>query len=546
MNSGFKLGFVILVFAAVGCATIVTPSGGPKDVSPPRVTACQPANHSIDFVADEVKISFDEYVKIKDVTTNLIVSPPLLEKPEVGIKGKSILVKFNEDLYSDATYTLNFGEAIRDITEDNILSNFQYVFSTGSFIDSLQVTGIVKDAFSQENAPGVLVLLYACNEWVECDSLPYKQRPSYYTITDKTGQFSIYNVKDGSYLLFALQDANRNFMYDLPNELIGFVDHIIHAGDSMMYPINLFEEAGEQKLLRVKSKQKGRIDVALKHSAKNLRINAMAGGGKKAWEIIEFSNQKDSITYWNNIGADTIELHVFDETSGFRDTLRIGQGKEHPDVLSISSNIGSNSILDLNKAIQLRLSSPVPAPNLNQLVLMKKADSVRFDTLQMEIEFNDPAMRSIEISHDFIESGIYQLFIPSKCMRDMFGNVNDSLRLPFSIRPLSFYGNAKIEIELPDLGHSYLVQLYNAGGNIIRENHIVPDKDSVNQKRTFEYQYLPPGTYGVRIIEDVIGNAKWDAGKFLSKELPENVFYYPDDITIRSNWDVVLDWKVGN
>ena len=544
MKPGFKIGFILLVSLAISCATIVTPSGGPNDTLPPKVTACQPSNYSINFVADEVQISFDEYIKIKDITTNLIVSPPLLEKPEISVKGKSIVVKFLEELHPNATYTLNFGDAIRDITEDNVLTNFQYVFSTGSFIDSLQVRGSVNDAFSQENAVDVLVLLYACNDWDDCDSLPYKQRPSYYTITNKAGQFVIQNVKDGSYLLFALKDANRNFIYDLPNESIGFFDQIIDAGDSISYDLSLFVEAGVQKLLRYKSRQKGRIDLSFKHSTQKLRVNPSEGGGKKAWEVIEYSSERDSLIYWNNIGADTIELRLYDEVSGFKDTVRIGQGKDYPNVLSIVSNIKDNSFHDINKAIQLRLSAPVQAPKLNRFVLLKQIDSVHFDTVKMEILFKDPAMRSIDITHDFLESTVYQLFIPAKCMQDMFGNYNDSLRLSFSIRPLSFYGNAKIDVEFPNANNSYMVQLYNARKKIIRESFIIPDTAVTNMSQVLEYQYLSPGTYGVRIIEDVNGNLKWDSGKFLSKELPEKVFYYPEDITIRSNWDVVLDWEV--
>jgi len=544
MKSGLKIGFVLLVSLALSCATIVTPSGGPNDILPPKVMACQPSNYSINFFADEVQISFDEYIKIKDITTNLIVSPPLLEKPEISVKGKSIVVKFLEELHPNATYTLNFGDAIRDITEDNVLTNFQYVFSTGSFIDSLQIKGSVKDAFSQKNAAEVLVLLYACNGWDDCDSLPYKQRPSYYTITNKAGQFVIHNVKDGSYLLFSLKDANRNFIYDLPNESIGFVNHVIDAGDSISYDLSLFEEEGGQKLLRFTSKQKGRIDLSFQRPVQKLRVNPMKGGGKKAWEVMEYSSERDSLIYWNNIGADTLEFQLYDDVAGFKDTIRVGQGKDYPNVLSIVSNIKDNSFHDINKAIQLRLSAPVQAPKLNRFVLLKQIDSVHFDTVKMEIVFKDPAMRNIDITHDFSESAAYQLFIPAKCMQDMFGNFNDSLRVPFSIRPLSFYGNAKIDVHLPGVNNKYLVQLYNARKKSIRESYIIPDTAATNMSQVLEYQFLSPGTYGVRIVEDVNGNLKWDTGRFLSKELPEKVFYYPEDITIRSNWDVVLDWGV--
>jgi hypothetical protein len=199
--------------------------------------------------------------------------------------------------------------------------------------------------------------------------------------------------------------------------------------------------------------------------------------------------------------------------------------------------------MELRDVIRLRLSAPVLAPKLNQISLLKKIDSIHFDTVKTEISFTDPAMRSIILEHDFSESSTYQLFIPASCIQDMFGNFNDSLRVDFSIRPLSFYGNAKIEIEFPDTNNKYLVQLYNARKKVIRENWITPDAAVVNDQ-VIEYLFLTPGIYGVRVVEDANGNNKWDTGEFLSRLLPEQVFYYPDDIIIRSNWDVVLDWKI--
>jgi uncharacterized protein (DUF2141 family) len=543
MKSGFKLGYLCIVWWALGCATIVTPSGGPKDITSPEVLACQPPNYSLNFKTEEVIIDFNEYIKLKGINNNLIVSPPLSEKPEVMVRGKSIVVQFNEKLDSNATYTLNFGDAIRDITEDNILSNFKYVFSTGDFLDSMKVMGRVQDAFSRENASGILVLLYSCSNWAGGDSLPYKTNPSYYTVTDKEGEYSIHNIKAGSYIIFALKDANRNFKYDLPNELIGFKPSIIDVADSLSHSLYLFSEIGDQQLLKSKSDIRGRIDLVFSNPTENLKIQSFTSAGKKAWEILEYSRNKDSVIYWHNLGGDTVELLLVDQNTGLKDTLLIAQGEKHPQSLTIGSNVITNSIMELRDVIRLRLSAPVLAPKLNQISLLKKIDSIHFDTVKTEISFTDPAMRSIILEHDFSESSTYQLFIPASCIQDIFGNFNDSLRVDFSIRPLSFYGNAKIEIEFPDTNNKYLVQLYNARKKVIRENWITPDAAVVNDQ-VIEYLFLTPGIYGVRVVEDANGNNKWDTGEFLSRLLPEQVFYYPDDIIIRSNWDVVLDWKI--
>ena len=159
--SKYYSGFVILLLALIsGCANIVTPTGGDKDSTPPKILSLAPENKSLNFSSKSFIISFDEFVQLNDISTQLIISPPLKSQPEFVLKGKNVVVKFNEALLPNTTYTINFGSAIRDINENNTLENFTYVFSTGSFIDSLSLRGTVKNALTLENEKEILLLLY--------------------------------------------------------------------------------------------------------------------------------------------------------------------------------------------------------------------------------------------------------------------------------------------------------------------------------------------------------------------------------------------------
>lgn len=215
------ISLLIIALFCWGCAQQGSPSGGPRDEDPPRVVETEPPNYSTQFEAKKILITFDEYVVLDNVNQELIVSPPMEEKPEVRLRKKTIIVQFEESLKENTTYTFNFGSAIKDLHEGNKLLNFEYVFSTGDVLDSLSVKGTLKYAedLSKPEEP-ISIMLYEDLR----DSVPLIDIPLYIGKSDDSGVFSVNNLRPDVYKLFALKDGNNNFLFDLPTEEIAFLD----------------------------------------------------------------------------------------------------------------------------------------------------------------------------------------------------------------------------------------------------------------------------------------------------------------------------------
>jgi hypothetical protein len=210
-----------LLFLFRDCAKIGSPMGGPKDETPPRVIKSTPANYSTKFENKRIEIEFNEFIQLKNINQELVVSPPLKEKPAVRLKNKSVFIDLQENLLDSTTYTFNFGQAIVDNNESNILENYQFVFSTGDYIDSLGISGMILNAFDlKPTEEPVTIMLYDDLH----DSVPYKDIPIYIGKSTKNGYFEINNVKNDTFKVFALKDKNYSLIYDLPDEEIAFLD----------------------------------------------------------------------------------------------------------------------------------------------------------------------------------------------------------------------------------------------------------------------------------------------------------------------------------
>jgi hypothetical protein len=212
---------VLVVLAQ--CAKIGSPSGGPRDIAPPVLLKSQPLNRSTLFTGKQIELTFDEYINSQGMSQELVISPPMEETPEIRMKGKTLVIDFLDDLRENTTYTLSFGETIKDLNEGNILRNFEFVFSTGEKLDSLGVLGMAVQAFDlefPETEDPFFVMLYENLS----DSAPLLEIPDYIGKITPQGAFLINNVRPGTYRLFALQDLNRSYKYDVPEEMIGFID----------------------------------------------------------------------------------------------------------------------------------------------------------------------------------------------------------------------------------------------------------------------------------------------------------------------------------
>ena len=251
--------FIAMLAIITSCANIGMPTGGPKDVAPPKVLKSIPKNYSTQFKGKEIEITFDEFVKFRDLNSQLLISPPLKNTPDIKIKGKNIVIKINDTLRENTTYTMFFGDAIVDLNEENILASYEFVFSTGTVLDSLTMTGRVLNAFTQKPEKDIYVMLYDKYD----DSVPIKEKPYYLAKTKEDGEFVMNNLRDMSYKVFALKDANNNLKFDQPNEKIAFIDSLVTA---RMKPVLLKKDSLHKDTLKLDS-----LNRAIVHD-KNLYI----------------------------------------------------------------------------------------------------------------------------------------------------------------------------------------------------------------------------------------------------------------------------------
>lgn len=240
------LGFILCsLLIVVSCAKRGTITGGDKDTTPPKITSSLPKNFSTNFDKKVIKITFDEYIQVKNLQKNLIVSPPMKTPVTVlPLSGASkyITIKINDTLKPNTTYSFNFGQSIVDYNEENPYPQLKYVLSTGAFIDSLTVEGLIKDSYERETETFVNVMLYEVDTNYT-DSIVYKQTPRYLTNTlDSLKTFKIENVKAGQYKLVALKEKTDNYKFDPNKDKIGFYNRTITVPDKSIFELELFKE----------------------------------------------------------------------------------------------------------------------------------------------------------------------------------------------------------------------------------------------------------------------------------------------------------------
>ena len=307
------------VLLLVGCANRGNPSGGEKDMEPPKILKVVPENFSTNFKGDEIKIYFDEFVKIKDVRKQLIISPPMDTDPSiipmVGAS-KYISIKIKDTLKDNTTYAFNFGQSIVDNNEENPYPYYRYVFSTGITIDSLSIKGFIVDALLEEPETFVSVMLYDVDS-TYTDSIVYKEKPRYITNTlDSVTTFSIDNIKAGQYKLIALKDKNSNYLFNQKSDKIGFKKDFITVPTDSSYALTLFKEEVNFKAIKPKQDGGSRILFPYEGSYEDMRIKVLGKTPEGYQTRIVKDVKADTLYYWYkpNFEVDTTFFIVTSKT----------------------------------------------------------------------------------------------------------------------------------------------------------------------------------------------------------------------------------------
>ena len=561
-----------------GCAKISAPTGGPKDKEIPVVLKSVPENGATDFNNNEIVITFDEYVVLDKISEKFMVSPPMKRRPDVFIRGKSIHIEYEDLLRDSTTYTFYFQDAIRDLNEGNTINNYQFVFSTGPFIDSLSVTGNVYSARDLDPPENTLVLLYK----QLTDSSVVKQLPDYITRASNNGEFRIDNVHPGIYRLYALVDADNSKNYNNRDEMFAFYEEPVQITpeknylpvkkDSAAvviqkpvdgktpfkppvvgeYPMIMFQ--AEKKLHYLTSsarKQSYQLTYTLSLPPDTFKFDFSIPGVEPEKYYIEKSKYLDTIMVWltdstifNRQQIETIVKFPFTDTLGITslkaDTIqmrylapRAPRGRA---ARRAPYNVGTGISSQVRPDLRIILTAPAP-------FLQPDTSKITFFELQKEEKTRQPFSMIKDTGNTcryylntVLKPGHNYLFITdSAAFRSIYGDCSDSTAIRFSVRTPESFGKLILDIK----GHygGKIIQLLDNQEKLVKQIYL---KDTIK----LEFPLLEKGKYRVRAIFDLNNDGKWTTGDFDIRLQPEPVSYYPEEIEILENWDWERPWEL--
>ncbi len=517
--------FVIIIsFSLFSCARVGRPTGGEKDVLPPITISASPDFESTNFTGGKIKINFNEYIKFKDLNQQLVISPPLKYSPEIaplGFPSKQIVIKIKDTLKENTTYTFNFGNAILDNSEGNPLKRFKYLFSTGDYLDSLQMSGTIKDAFLQNPEPNISVLLYVADS-TYYDSIVYKSKPNYVTNTLDSIGFSITNIKNGNYYLFALKDRNKNLLFDPKDDKIAFIEEPITITNDSIYTLSLFKEQPEFAVKNVSELSKNHIIIGYE-GILDASIENLVDTKSNTVAFLSYKDIKtDSLHIWHkNIDSDSLFINMKHRDSVVVFTQRLRSKKMD----SIQLSLNKSGTLHWRDSLYMLSNVPISSIDDNQIKLIDK-DSI-------EIPFKilkDRVATRLLIDFEKEENKDYVFSVLPSAITDYFGQKNDSLSFKFRTKKLEDYGKIVIDVQA-EMNTPLIIELLSEKGILIAKEFIDTEKELV-------FDHLQTGKYQLRAIYDENDNKKWDTGSFIKKIHPEKVQYFYEIIDVRANWSI--------
>ena len=525
-NLVYILFSLIILF---GCAKRGTPTGGPKDSIPPVLVNASPKLNSTNFDSEEIRLTFDEWIKLDKVQDQLIISPPLEKssyeiKPLSGVT-KKVFLNFLDSLAPETTYTINFGNSIKDNNENNPLTFFSYTFSTGETIDSLYIRGNTKDAFSQESDEFISLQLYLVDSLFK-DSIVFQNKPTYISNTFDSTNYKFQNLKEGKYLLIALKDVDNNYFFDPFYDKIGFLDSLITLPRDSVIDLKLFKEETE-------------IIWDKPHFINSEKIGFGYYGKLDLDKIKIESNIPDSVNYVFIKEKETDTLNLWLSRNSFdslnfslieTDTIKLTTVKfdRKRDSLIDSLNVSPKTVNVIHLKESFKISSNIPLNKIeDSLITIRDIDSL---IIPFTTSIND-RLDEIDIDFEVSPSDDYSIFIKPRAIKDIRGTENDTLQYNVVSQTLEDYGNVFLDV-ITNNDSKYILHLIDSSSNIIREFN------NVNSNSTIIFDYIRPGKYTFRLIEDINSNDIWDTGNYLKQVQPEPVYYFPSELDVRANWDL--------
>lgn len=596
------LGAVVIGVALYSCASVGRIEGGPIDETPPHFIAGNPAPGALHTKKNKISIEFDEFIKLDKPNEKVVISPPQVQQPEIKASGKKVVITLQDTLKANTTYTFDFGDAIQDNNEGNPLENFSYSFSTGQNLDSMAVAGTVLNAANLEPVKGMLVGLHANLEDSAFTKLPFERVGR----TDSRGRFSIRGVAPGKYRIYALQDADQNFAFSQPSEILAFNDSII---------IPLMEERLRQDTTWVDSLTVDTIverkftyflpdDVLLRSFKEQYFSQRFIKAERLTPEkfSLYFSAPADTLPLLKGLNFDEQDAFIIEQTTGRNDTihywikdsliykqdsLKLSMTYLAPDSLKqlVPRTDTLNILPKLSYAKQQKQKEEAKEKERKEREKKKKkSDKDKEEpepTEFLPVEVYAPSAMDV---YDYITLTFTEpvasidtaafhlkLKVDSLWQDVAFDFEHDSIDLKryniyaewtpgesytFEVDSASIYGlyglhadKVKKEFKAKKLDEYGQIFFNVHGADSLAFVELLDGQDKVLRTVPVidgkaDFYFLNPGKYGARLINDTNGNGIWDTGNYAEKRQPEMVFYYPMVLELKANFDLTQDWNV--
>lgn len=578
--------FILLFLLTIlySCANMASPSGGPDDEMPPKFIRSLPAPDEINFKGKKIEIEFDELVQLDKPMDNVIITPPQKQLPVIKTAGKKVIIQLKDTLKENTTYTIDFTNAISDNNEKNVFENFSLAFSTGSQIDSLEISGVLLNAENLEPMPGITIGLHANHDDSAFIKIPFDR----ISRTNDKGRFTIRNISTGTYKLYALNDVNRDYKFDQPGEDIAFLDSLVIPSfefstrqdtlwkDSLTIDtiktveytrflpddieLRLFKEDFiRQYLLKPERSQENRFTLRFNSSIDTVPLPKPINFEVKGddWFFIQQADQDKTVHYWLTDSMiwkqDTLLVSVeypkSDSLNILRpqlDTLQLVMRRrpepkkkrkkddEPEPIVFLGMNVRAPSKMEVFDTLSVTFDEPLTGINKEMFHL-----DIKVDTLWEKIDF-DLVRDSINtlsyyIKNDWQYGESYRIMVDSALIHSLYGKWNNKFTGEFSIKKEEEYG--KLYINVPGVDSLAFVELLDNSDKVVRTAP-VKNGDAL-------FFDLKPDKYYVRIILDANGNGKWDTGNYADKRQPEEVYYLPKMLEVPANWGVEeSDWNI--
>ncbi|MCL8535888.1 Ig-like domain-containing protein [Chryseobacterium gallinarum] len=537
---------LVICFLVHSCARVGSPVGGPKDTLAPRFLSSNIDTTRVNVKRDirELRLDFDEYVTLKDINKNLIISPPIKNIKRIlpsGIANKFVLIQWTDTLQANTTYNFNFGNSIVDNNESNPLRYFNFAFSTGEKLDDLYISGEVKDVLDIKSKTGTTDNKLVVGLYQAKDTINYKQKPYYITKVDDDGYYEMNYLTPGKYKIIAFEDENGNSIYDPGKEKIGFKKEPIDVEKSIS-GLNLKVYPSKKPLKYAEMKEiAGGVLMTFEGNPSEVKVESL---NDKLKDIkVTHTPKSDSVRIWfdavkNNVGQESAEKLVFSHNIGpKKDTVysvSLFYKYNKKNTMTISSDNGGGSLAPKS---DFKITSNYFIDKIDPASwrLTVKGDSLT--TIPFTAKISETNPYQILVQSDFVSGKNYQLLVPSKTVSSFYEKTSAPHRFDFDVAKIDEFGSLAFKLQNAPVA-KYWIQLLDSSGKVIYQKYT--EGDSV------KFDILKPEEYIVRILVDNNGNKYWDEADFVNETFAEDAYIFYKKVIVRGLWETNEEWDLND